>query len=458
MNRMRVNAISRARVRDLLERETKRFLREHRTSRRLFDRAKKHLLAGVPMNWMVRWAGAFPVFVTEGKGARVTDVDGNRYIDLCLGDTGAMFGHSPERVVTAASRQLRRGITMMLPTVDAIWVGEELARRFGLPYWQVAMTATDANRFAIRLARDVTRRPKILVYNGCYHGTVDEALVDLDKDAVRPRRGSIGPPVDPALTTKAIEFNDVPALEDALAPRDVACVLAEPAMTNRGIILPDAGYHDALRELTRKTGTLLVIDETHTICCGPGGYTAMHELEPDIITLGKPIASGIPAAAYGVSEDVAGRILAKVKAESTDESGLGGTLSGNALAVAAMRATLEHVITQANFDRMLPLAEKFERGVARTIRDMRFDWHVVRLGVRIEYRFMKQVPRNGREAASGRDPALDRLIHLYMLNRGILLTPFHNMALISPYTKQTDVERHTEVFRACAEELVLPIL
>jgi len=450
-----MRTIDRSVIAQLMREETKRFEREHPKSRNLFERAKAHLLAGVPMNWMIRWAGSFPIFVDEGRGAYVTDVDGNRYLDFCLGDTGAMFGHSPKAVVDVMARRLRRGITMMLPTEDSVWVAEELARRFGLPYWQVAMTATDANRFAIRLARDVTRRPKILVYNGCYHGTVDEALVDLDGGAVVPRQGSIGPPVDPAVTTKAIEFNDVAALEDALAPKDVACVLAEPAMTNRGIILPEEGYHDALRDATRKTGTLLIIDETHTICCGPGGYTALHELKPDMVTLGKPIASGIPAAAYGISADVADRILAKVKAESTDESGLGGTLSGNALAAAAMRATLEHVITQANFDRMLPLAERFERGVSAVIQEMDFAWHVVRLGVRIEYRFMRRIPKNGLEAARGNDAELDRLIHLYMLNRGILLTPFHNMALISPSTKAKDVDRHTDVFRGCAEALAV---
>jgi glutamate-1-semialdehyde 2,1-aminomutase len=448
--------IDRSTIERRMTEETKRFERDHAESRAMFERAKEHLLAGVPMNWMIRWAGSFPIFVEEGRGASVTDVDGNRYIDFCLGDTGAMFGHSPKAVVDVMERRLPRGITMMLPTEDSVWVAEELTRRFGLPYWQVAMTATDANRFAIRLAREVTRRPKILVYNGCYHGTVDEALIDLVEGAVLPRQGSIGPPVDPALTTKAIEFNDVGALEDALAPRDVACVLAEPAMTNRGIILPEEGYHDALRDATRRTGTLLIIDETHTICCGPGGYTALHGLEPDMVTLGKPIASGIPAAAYGISADVANRILAKVKAESTDESGLGGTLSGNALAAAAARATLEHVITQANFDRMLPLAERFERGVSAVIQEKGFAWHVVRLGVRIEYRFMKGIPKNGLEAAGGRDPELDRLIHLYMLNRGILLTPFHNMALISPSTTAKEVDRHTDEFRACADALGAP--
>ncbi len=449
-----MTTIDRGQIERLIEQETQRFAETHPTSRKLFERAKKHLLAGVPMNWMVRWAGSFPIFVTEGRGTHVTDVDGNRCLDFCLGDTGAMFGHSPRAVVDVAAQQLRRGITMMLPTEDAIWVGEELARRFGLPYWQVAMTATDANRFAIRLARDVTRRPKILVYNGCYHGTVDEALIDLEDGQVVPRHGNIGPPVDPSITTKAIEFNDPEALEKALAPGDVACVLAEPAMTNRGIILPEAGYHEALREITRRTGTLLIIDETHTICCGPGGYTAAHDLEPDILTLGKPIASGIPAAAFGISQEVADRVLEKVKAESADDSGIGGTLTGNALAVAAMKATLEHVITQAAFDRMLPLAERFERGVADVIRERGLPWHVIRLGVRIEYRFQPNAPRNGAEADAGKDSDLDRLIHLYMLNRGILLTPFHNMALIAPTTTAKDVDRHTTEFAACVEELV----
>ena len=446
--------IRREAVGALMDRERERFVTDHPTSAKLFERAQEHLLAGVPMNWMVRWAGPFPIFAREGRGTYVTDVDGRRYLDLCLGDTGSMFGHSPRPVVDVAARQLRRGITMMLPTEDSVWVGEELSRRFGLPYWQVALSATDANRFAIRLARDVTRRSKILVYNGCYHGTVDEALVDLREGKVHPRHGNIGPPVDPSVTTKAIEFNDVEALERALAPMDVACVLAEPAMTNRGIILPEPGYHDALREITRRTETLLILDETHTICCGPGGFTAVQGLEPDILTLGKPIASGIPASAFGISEDVARRIMEKVTAESTDESGIGGTLSGNALAMTAMRATLENVITKEAFDHMMPLAERFETGVDRVIRENELPWHVVRLGVRIEYRFQKNVPRNGTEAEAGKDSELDALIHLYALNRRILLTPFHNMALISPFTRRADVDRHTRMLRDCVSELL----
>ena len=445
--------IDRERVRELLGREEARFVQAHPRSKELFERAKKSLLAGVPMNWMVAWAGAFPIFVASGRGARVRDVDGHTYADLCLGDTGSMFGHSPKPAVDAIVRQARRGITMMLPTEDSVWVGEELARRFGLPYWQVALTATDANRFALRLAREVTHRRKVLVFNGCYHGTVDEALIALRDGAVAPRIGNLGPPVDPSLTTKVIEFNDVGGLDAALATREVACVLAEPAMTNAGIILPGPGYHEALRRITRETGTLLLLDETHTICAGPGGYTGAHALTPDIVTIGKPIASGVPAAAYGISQYVADRVLDRVTGEGADESGIGGTLSGNALAAAAMRATLEHVITREAFDRMIPLAERLEAGVLDAIERFDLPWHVVRLGARVEYKFSPVAPRNGREAEAVRDPELDRLVHLYALNRRILLTPFHNMALVCPATTERDVDRHTRVFRAFAKAL-----
>jgi glutamate-1-semialdehyde 2,1-aminomutase len=302
--------VDRARLGALMARERATFEKRHPRSKELWQRARGSLLSGVPMNWMTRWPGAYPVFVQEAHGARFTDVDGNEFVDLCLGDTGAMTGHSPESSADAIAEQAHRGITLMLPTEDSIWVGEEMARRFGLPYWQFALTATDANRFVLRLARQITGRPKVLVYNWCYHGSVDETVATIrDDGSVGPRVGSVGPQVDPALTTKVIEFNDVDALERALEPGDVACVLAEPALTNIGIVLPEPGYHEALREITRRTGTLLVIDETHTICSGPGGYTRAHQLDPDLLTIGKPLASGVPAAAYGISEETAQRIL-----------------------------------------------------------------------------------------------------------------------------------------------------
>ncbi len=336
----------------LMRREEERFVASHPRSGELAARAHEHLLAGVPMHWMRKWAGGFPLFVAEATGSRFVDVDGHEYVDLCLGDTGAMSGHAPAPTLRAIEAQAARGITTMLPTEDALWVGAELARRFGLPRWQFALTATDANRFVIRLARHVTGRPKVLVFNWCYHGTVDETFATLADGVVGPRRGNLGPPVDPALTTRVVEFNDVQALEAALAPRDVAVVLAEPALTNIGIVHADPGFHDALRALTRETGTLLAIDETHTICCGPGGYTAVHGLSPDILTIGKPIAGGVPASAYGFSAELADRVAASIELEDVDVGGVGGTLAANALSLAAMRATLGEVLTDEAFVRM----------------------------------------------------------------------------------------------------------
>ena len=446
--------INRTKVELVLEREGREFSKTHPRSRRMFERARMSMIGGVPMNWMVEWPGPFPIFARRGQGSKITDVDGRTYVDFCLGDTGAMFGHGPEATVRAAISQLRRGITTMLPTEDSIWVGEELARRFGLPYWQVAMTATDANRFALRMAREATGRRKILVFNGCYHGTVDEALVRLVNGRVSSREGAMPHPIDPEQTTKAIEFNDLTALEQALAPGDVAAVLMEPAMTNCGIILPVGGYLDGVRENTRRTGTVWIIDETHTWCAGPGGYTRTHGLKPDMITLGKPIAGGIPAAAFGLSQEVYDKTISNMLAETTGVNGLGGTLTGNAFALAAMRATLEHVITAKAYNHMIPLAERFNAGVEKLIHAHGLPWHTVQLGARVEYRFRTTPPRNGAEAIAAKDPLLNRYLHLYDLNRGILLTPFHNMALMCPYATRKDVDLHGKVFKESIEQIL----
>ena len=349
-----MESVDRQRLKSLMQREQQRFVNERPKSKALFERAGKSLLGGVPMNWMVKWAGAFPPFVREAQGAQFYDVDGLRYIDFCLGDTGAMTGHSPFATVKAVEEQIKRGITLMLPSEDAIFVAEELQQRFGLPFWQFALTATDANRFAIRLARQITQRPKILVFNWCYHGTVDESFITLTGGIAQSRRGNIGPPIDPTVTTKVVEFNDASALEEALAPGDVACVLAEPVMTNVGIVHPDPGYHKTLRELTDKFGTLLIIDETHTICAGPGGYTRAENLDPDIFIFGKAIAGGVPGAAYGFTEAVASTVAKNQSLEDCDTGGIGGTLAGNALSLAAMRATLSKVLTKDAFARMIP--------------------------------------------------------------------------------------------------------
>jgi len=443
--------LDRERLGALLGREQQRFLTAHPRSADLHERARRSLLAGVPMPWMTQWASPYPVFAAEASGARFTDVDGNEYVDFCLGDTGAMTGHAPAPTAEAIAARARQGITLMLPTEDAAWVGAELARRFGVPLWQFALTATDANRFTIRLARAITGRPKVLVYSWCYHGTVDETFAIQVEGETRSRPDNVGPPVNPAMTTTAIEWNDVSALEEALATGEIACVLAEPAMTNIGIVLPEPGYHEALRALTREHNSLLVIDETHTICAGPGGYTAAYRLEPDFVTIGKPLAAGVPAAGYGMSAEVGERVVRHRRMlEASDVGGIGGTLAGNALSLAAMRPTLENVLTDEAFERMIALGERFEAGVREVLSVHDVGWHVTRLGCRVEYAFAPTPPRNGGEAAAYE---LDRFLHLHALNRGILTTPFHNMALMCPATTAAAVDHHTAAFAEAVEDL-----
>ena len=449
-----MTTIDRKKLETLHERESKRFVTEHPKSAALFAKAKESLLGGVPMNWMTKWAGAFPVFVKHAKGAHFTDVDGREYVDLCLGDTGAMTGHSPDAVVNAVAKRAAEGITLMLPTEDALAVGEDLKKRFGLPYWQFTLTATDANRFSIRIAREITQRGKILVFHYCYHGTVDETFAALNGDVVGPRRGNIGPPVNLAETTRVVEFNDLNALEDALRRHDVACILAEPAMTNVGIILPEGGYWKAARDLALRYGALFIADETHTICAGPGGCTAEWKLDPDMLVFGKAIGSGIPGATYGCTEEVAQRISARIHLEDCDVGGIGGTLAGNALSLAAMRATLENILTARNFEKMAALAKRFNDGVSGEIKKRGLPWNVQRLGCRAEYTFCQQPPRNGGESAAAADFELERFLHLYALNRGVLLTPFHNMALMCPDTTEKDIDQHTKQFAEVTRELV----
>ena len=434
--------------------EQQRFLDTHPRSRALYDRARKSLLEGVPMHWMKKWAGGFPVFVASARGAYLTDVDGLQYLDLCLGDTGAMTGHAPPDTLEAIHRQATRGITTMLPTEDSLWVAEELGRRFGLPHWQFALSATDANRFAIRLARMITGRPRILVFNWCYHGTVDETLVILQDGVPQMRPGNIGPAVNPVETTRVVEFNDRPALAEALSHGDVACILAEPAMTNIGIIHPDPGFLAAMSDLAARTGTLVVIDETHTLCAGPGGCTAAMNLHPDFVTVGKAIGAGVPGAAYGFSSKVAKALESRIPVSDCDTGGIGGTLAGNSLSLAAMRATLERVLTPESYLQTIPMADRFRSGVESVIAEYALPWIVKQLGCRAEYWFRPAPPRNGGEAAAAVDVELDRYMHLAALNRAILLTPFHNMALIAPSVTEEDIDRHTAVFRESVEALV----
>lgn len=437
--------IDRDRLAALRAGEEELFVRSHPRSAALAGEAADHLLGGVPMPWMTRWPGAFPLFVESAAGARLTDVDGQEYVDLCLGDTGAMTGHALPQVADAVNSRARSGLTTMLPSEDAVWVAGELARRFGLPAWQLAMSATDANRFVLRFARHLTGRPRIAVMDWCYHGTVDETLAVLEDGRVVPRPGALGPQVDVAGTTAVVPFNDVDALDRRLAEGDVACLLMEPALTNIGIVLPEEGYLAAVREVTRRHGVLLVNDETHTLCAGPGGCTAAWGLDPDFVVVGKPIGGGVPAAAYGMTAEVAARLSGPMRGHEIDVAGVGGTLTASALALAAVRATLSTCLREEEFAAAVPLAERFAAGVRGVIEHRGLPWHVQRLGCRAEYWFCPP-PRDGAAAAAAVDEALEGFLHLWALNRGVLLTPFHNMALFSPHHTEADVDRHTEVF------------
>jgi glutamate-1-semialdehyde 2,1-aminomutase len=447
-----VTTAQREQLAGLIAREREAFERDHARSRELHEQARGSLLGGVPMSWMAMWAGGFPLYLDRAHGATIVDVDGNEYADFCLGDTGAMAGHSPEPTMRALAQI--EGITTMLPTEDAAWVGAELARRFGLPYWQFALTATDANRWMIRMCRHVTGRPRIAVFSWCYHGSVDEAFVTLDEQGLaRAREGLVGPALDPTETTRVAEFNDIDSVERVLEHGDVACLLMEPALTNIGIVLPEAGFMDAVRELCTRHGTLLIIDETHTLSAGPGGCTAAWALQPDAVTLGKSIGGGVPIGTFGVSAELAQRIAGQQDADYEDTGGVGGTLAGNALSLAATRATLGEVLTDEAFQRMIALRERFVEGVEGALAEHGMPWTIVSLGARCEYRFTPSPARTGAESAAADDPQLEEYLHLYLMNRGVLITPFHNMALMCPATTEEQVDRHTQAFGAALAEL-----
>ncbi|MFI5957184.1 transaminase [Cryptosporangium sp. NPDC051539] len=441
------------RLHELLGRERARYAEQHPRSASAFKNAK-HLFGRTPMTWMAKQAGGFPLYLATARGARVTDLDGHTFIDLCLGDTGAMAGHSPAPVVEAVQHRLKDlgGATAMLPTEDAAWVGEELTRRFALPQWSLALTATDANRWAIRLARAITGRPKILVNSYCYHGSVDESLIVVGPDGTAEiREGNVGAPVDTRVTSRVAEYNDLEGLAAELAHGDVAAVLMEPALTNIGIVLPEAGYLEGVRRLTREHGVLLINDETHTFSAGPGGATRAWGLEPDVVTIGKAIGGGVPVGAYGLSAEVSERIEARTDLDLIDMGGVGGTLAGNALSVAATRATLEHVLTDEAFEKMTGLGKYLAEGTRNAIKSQ--PWSVSQVGARAEFRFADPAPRTGGESHAAENAELDDYLHVYAANRGILLTPFHNMALVCPDTTRADVDAHLQVLDAAVAEL-----
>lgn len=451
-----MTSIDRTRLAGLLERERAEYARLHPRSAAAFA-AAEHLFGRVPMTWMLKLAGSFPLYLDAARGARVTDLDGIDYDDFALGDTGAMAGHSPAPVVEAVARRFGElgGASAMMPTEDGEWVGAELTRRFGATRWSFALSATDANRWAIRLVRALTGKPKILFHSYCYHGSVDESLIVVGPDGTgTAREGNVGAPTDVTSTSRVAEFNDLAGLERELAHGDVAAVLMEPALTNIGIVLPEPGYLDGVRELTRRHDTLLIIDETHTFSAGPGGCTRAWSLEPDVVVIGKAIGGGIPAAAYGLSAELAERALGRTDLDLVDMGGVGGTLAGNALSLAATRATLEHVLTDTAFAGMTELATRYTDGVRTLFEKHDLPWTVTQLGARAEYRFRPAPARTGTEAHDATDLELDDYLHVYLANRGVLLTPFHNMALMSPATAAGQVERHVEVLAAAVGELV----
>ena len=426
---------------DLLAAEHARFVAEHPRSVAMAKAAAAHWRGGVPMHWMGDWASPAPIFAQQGVGAQITDVDGKLYDDFCLGDTPAMFGHGEASVAAAVADQARRGTGFMLPTASAVIVGKLLADRFGLPLWQTATTASDANRAAIRWARAVTQRPVILVFDGCYHGMVDDAFVVLKDGRRTMKPGLVGQVHDLTTTTWVVPFNDLAALETALASDLVAAVLTEPVMTNCGMILPEPGFHEALRRLTRDAGTLLIVDETHTISTGPGGYTRAHGLEPDIFVLGKAVAGGVPAAVWGVTAELSARMDEAQARTGPGQSGIGTTLSGNALAMAAMRAMLSEVMTEAAYARMLAGAERLVAGLSGVIRARRLPWSVVHVGARVELVFADPPPRNAGEMRKALDHEALEALHLWLINRGVLIAPFHNMMLVSPVTDDAAIDR-----------------
>ena len=447
--------INRSNLTVLRKIEDQRFLENHKKSGELFAIAKDSMPNGVPMSWMSKWPGAYPVFVEEAKGASFVDVDGNTYIDFCLGDTGSMTGHSPDATVSAIREQVGRGLSAMLPTKDAAVVSTELAKRFGVALWQFTVSATDANRHVIRYARLITKKSKIIVIDRCYHGSVDETFATLDSSGKTvSREGNIGAPIDLDKTTRVVPFNDLDAMKKALQKNDVAAILMEPAMTNVGIVLPLDGYLKAVEKLAKEFGAKLIIDETHTISVGPGGMTAQLGLQPDFLTIGKAIGGGFPTGAFGMSAEIAQAIKSQVELEVIDTGGVGGTLAANALSLAAMRATITKVLTEENFEKMIKLGTRWADGVEKVIEKYKLPWSVNRLGARAEYMFSAKSPKTGREAADAGDFELEQYIHLRMLNDGFLITPFHNMALISPDTTAADVDAHTQAFDKMCGELI----
>ncbi len=436
---------------DLIARETQRYLATHPKAAAEAARLKQHWLFGAPFHWMNDWATPSAMIAEDGEGAVLTDIDDNTYDDFCLGDTPGMFGHGRPEIARAIAEQARRGTTFMLPTAEAAEVGALLAERFGLPFWQTTLSASDANRAVIRWARAVTGKSVIVVFDGCYHGMVEDCFVELRHGRTRPDAGLIGQVFDMTRTTRAIPFNDLGVLEAVLAMGDVAAVLAEPAMTNCGMILPEANFWKRAQALAKKAGALLVLDETHTLSSGPGGATQAWGLAPDALVIGKAIAGGFPAAVWGVSAEL-GEKIGAVKTTG-GRSGIGTTLAGNAMGIAAIGATLREVATPAAYEVMLKGAEDLVAKLRDVIAERALPWCVVHVGARAEIVFAPEPPNN----AAAMRPALaqselNEALHLYLINRGVLIAPFHMMMLVSPATTTQQIDRLVAAVDSFAED------
>jgi len=444
--------ISDAAIARVANREAERF---RATNPRAFAHhaAAKGWFQSVPFHWMRDWPSPVPIVAASAKNAILTSIDGRIYDDFCLGDTASLFGHSPPALAAALAKQAAEGLSYMLPTARGAALSERLAAMFGLPLWQVTTTASEANRAVIRWCRGISGRSKILTFNGAYHGAVDDAFVDLKGGVPAMRESLVGQIHDLRGTTMVIEFNDGEALAAALRRGDIACVLAEPVMTNVGMVRDAPGFLATLRRLCDETGTLLVFDETHTISSGYGGHGVSHGPKPDLMVVGKSIGGGVPCAVYGFSADVADRMASLNAARPSGHSGIGTTLSANALAITAMDTMLSDVITPAAYDRMLRGAARLVGGLEQVIAASGLDWHVTQVGARVEFLTCPTPPRNGGEAKAAMHPELEAAIHLFLANRGILLAPFHNMMLVSPVTGDDQIDRLVGAFADCVRAL-----
>lgn len=448
-----IAGIPRSRLDAIARREADRYAASRPKAAIALQQGAGHWLNGVPMHWMADWPMPHLPLVAKAQGAKLTDIDGHRIDDFCLGDTGSMFGHSPAPVAKAIKAQAARGLTYMLPTEAAMEAGRLLTERFGTFRWQIATTATDANRFSLRVARAVTGRPKVLVFNGCYHGTLDDTMVELANGTTVNRAGLVGQVQDLTRAATAVEFNDLAAVEAALKSGEIAAILTEPVMTNSCMVLPEPGFHAGLRDLATQYGALLIIDETHTISSGLGGYTAVHGLDPDMFVVGKCVAGGLPTAVWGMRPAVAERFAAYNETRAAGHSGMGTTLSANPMQFACLTATLGEVMTPENYAHMETGAERLATGLSKVIDTHKAPWHVVRVGARVEFICAPGPLRNGTEAHHAHQPEVEGVVHTSLLNRGCLIAPFHNMMLVSPATTDRQIDRLMAAFDAILTDL-----